>query len=330
MLQKKHKNRGLLTTLLAVILLIGATCLIVFNRQKILDYISYFEYKPTSLIASFAERTTMNQEGKFLFYSAQPRLQDKEDFNRSCPNTTQEVAILGCYNGQNIFVYNVTDSKLDGIRDVTAAYEMLHAAYKRLSPDDRTKLDELIEAEYAKQNDPAMTQIVTLFAKTEPGQRDNELFSLLATQVPQVSPGLESYYSRYFTDRQKLVALYDKYSSVFTSLQDQATTLANRLNVLNAQIKTESAEYVAEVTSLNAQVQVFNTNAKNNNFASQTEFDNQKATLTEREDSLKAEQNDINADITNYNALLAQYNAITSSTKQLFNSINSLADSPTS
>ncbi len=47
-------------------------------------------------------------------------------------------AILGCYNpsSRDIYIYNVTNSELDGVKEVTAAHEMLHAAWERLSESE--------------------------------------------------------------------------------------------------------------------------------------------------------------------------------------------------
>jgi hypothetical protein len=330
MLPKKSRLKSAIPAMITVIVLIGIAGFILLNRQNIIDTINYLEYKPSSLIASFAERSTMSSEGKFLFYSAKPSLEGKTAFNISCPSSSSQVAILGCYDGQDIHIYNVQDTQLDGIRDVTAAYEMLHAAYKRLSPNDRAEVNTLVEAEFKSQGNAAMRQIVSYFATSEPGQRDNELFSLIATQVPTINPQLESIYSRYFTNRQALVALYNKYSSVFTNLMNQETTLADQLTNLNSTIKSESTQYDTEVSSLNTDINTFNANAKNGNFSSQSDFNTQKNALTVREDALDTEQTKINGDISTYNTELAQYNTITTNSAQLFNSINSLSTAPSS
>jgi hypothetical protein len=175
---------------------------------------------------SFVKRTTMNTRGQFLFYASHPELDTAAQFNKACPTQDTSMAILGCYNGQQIFIYNIDNKQLDGIREVTAAYEMLHAAYKRLSPNDRQNLDSLIEKTYASPDNQALFKpSVDYFAKTEPGERDNELFSLIATQVKTIDPKLEAYYSRFFSDRQTLVTLYGKYSNVFTQYNTQLTKL---------------------------------------------------------------------------------------------------------
>ncbi|HUC96598.1 MAG TPA: hypothetical protein VMR16_02950, partial [Candidatus Saccharimonadales bacterium] len=159
-----RKKAGVLSTIFICLVMIAVIALAIIYRQRIIDQINYWDYKPSSLIAGFAQRSSMSTEGKFLYYSAHPQLEDSAQFNKSCTTTNSSVAIIGCYDGQNIYIYNVTNTELDGIRDVTAAYEMLHAAYKRLSASDLTKVNMLIEAEYAKQNDPSIKQLVAFFA----------------------------------------------------------------------------------------------------------------------------------------------------------------------
>lgn len=317
------KTKGIIATLIACCILIAATIAIIYYRQQIIDQIAYWEYTPTSLIASFVDRTAMNSEGKFLFYSAKPQLLGQTQFNKACPTSDSNMAILGCYNGQDIYIYNVTNTQLDGIRDVTAAYEMLHAAYKRLSPTDLTKVDSLIEAEYKKQGDAAMKQLVAYFAVSEPGQRDNELFSMVATQLTHISPQLETYYSRYFSNRQVVVSLYNKYIGVFKSLKSRADSLSKQITALSASISSRSNQYNTDAQTLNNDIASFNNLANNNGFSSQQQFYNARTVLIERAAALVATKNSIQADITEYDSLVSEYNSIATQSQKLYNTINS-------
>ncbi len=324
MYPKKSKASGLLTTLITVIALLLLGFVVLNNKQQIIDQINYWNYKPSSTIASFAERSGMSSEGKFLFYASQPQLQDAAQFNKSCPNQGGGVAVLGCYNNQYIYIYNVTNSKLDGIREVTAAYEMLHAAYKRTQGSDLTKLNQLIELTYAQPDNTAkFKSTVDYFATTEPGERDNELFSLIATQDPSVDPQLEAYYSRYFSNRQALVSLYAKYSSVFTAQENQTKAYADQLNSLINQINQETAAYTQQVTQLNADVADFNNRAKNNQFDSTSQFYAERSALVSRVDALTAMRDNINNQINQYNDLVKLYQNSALASNELYKSIDS-------
>lgn len=324
----KHSLAAGITAIIIAALFFSAAALAIVNRQAIIDHISYWTYHPTSEIASFAQQSSMNDEGKFLFYASHPELEDATAFNKSCPSYSRTMAILGCYDGQTIYIYNVANPELDGIRQETAAYEMLHAAYKRLSSADRANLDKLIEAQYAKDATSDTDASVAYFAKYEPGQRDDELFSVIATQFSSISPQLEAYYSRYFTNRQALVSLYQKYSSVFTNLQNQSTTLYNQLTALSQKINSDTAAYNASSQQLNADIATFNQQAQSGTL-SQSSYNSQRASLEARISDLQAQRDSINAEIETYNSKLQQYNSLAVRYNQLNQSMNSnLAPAP--
>ncbi len=323
MLDKKPKRKatGIIGASIAAIILAAAGA-ILLNRQYIIDQINYWTFTPSAEIASFAEKSSMSSTGKFLFYAAHPSLEDRNAFNQSCPSYSSSIAILGCYDGQKIYIYNITDPKLNGIREETAAYEMLHAAYKRLSPSDRKTVDGLLEAEYAKQKTSDTEASVQYFAKYEPKERDNELFSLIATQFRSIDPALEKYYSRYFNNRQQLVNLYSQYSSVFTNLQNQSRTLYTEINQLNAKIKSDSADYNQKSQQLQADVNAFNANAQSGQMT-QSQYNAQRASLNSRIAALEAERSSINDEIKVFNDKINQYNALNVQFQKLNESINS-------
>jgi chaperonin cofactor prefoldin len=327
MSDKKHSfTKAIVSSIIALILL-SAAGWVILNRQYVVDLINYNQYHPSDTITSFAATTTMNTEGKFLFYSAQPSVEDQDAFNKSCPNYSPDsTAILGCYDGQKIYIYDITDSRLNGIRDETAAYEMLHAAYKRITGSDKTRLDSLIEAEYKKQATPETASTVAYFAKYEPGQRDDELFSVIATQYPSISPDLEAYYSRYFTNRQALVTLYNQYSSVFTNLKTQSDSLYSQLTTLSASIESRTTQYDADSKQLSADIASFNARASSGGFSSTSDFDSERDALVTRSNQLDAERQAITDDINTYNTEYTQYQTISNEIESLNNSINSIKD----
>lgn len=318
---KRNYSAAFVSIFSAAIILAAAAGLY-FNRQWIIDEVNFLSYKPSTEMASFVEKSSMNDQGKFLFYSAKPSLQNSSEFNISCPSYSTTMAILGCYDGQKIYIYNITDPQLNGIRDETAAYEMLHAAYVRLSKSDRANLDALIEKEYAKQSNTDTEASVQYFAKYEPGDRDNELFSVIATQFKTIDPALEKYYSRYFNDRQKLVSLYETYSSVFTTLENQAGDLYKQVNTKSDQVRADTADYNQKNTQLNADIATFNQKAQSGQLTQST-YVSQKASLEARISALQAEQVAINKEIQDLNDLVAQYNALNVQFQKLNQSINS-------
>lgn len=325
MLPKKPKALSRLSSLIGILVIVVLGLLIYFNRQWIVDEINYLTFKPSATLQSFAKRSAMSQEGQFLFYSARPSLEEATQFNEDCPSQSPTSAVLGCYDGRYIYIYNITDTRLDGIRETTAAYEMLHAAYKRQSPSDLKALNSLIEETYnVPANKKMLSSSVEYFSKTEPGERDDELFSLIATEVKTVDPKLEKIYSKYFTNRQTLVNLYEKYQSVFENYKDQAASLQQQIQTMQDDINTKTAAYDADMNQLNSDIAAFNAAAANGGFSSQAAFDDQRAALTTRVNTLNDTRAAINSEIDQYNDLVKQFNAVQVTQQGLYKSINSV------
>ena len=330
---KSHTSRSLRGQIigLVTVLVFGALALFVFiHRQYVVDQVVVWQFQPTSDIVTLADRTTMTEQGRFVFYASQPAVEDAADFNANCGKIEQSSAVLGCYAHQRIYVYNVTDSRLDGIRETTIAHEMLHAVYQRLSDSQRQTVNRLVEAEYAKlQGDKDFSQRMALYARTEPGERDNELHSIIGTEVASISPQLENYYKQYFVNRQAVVGFHDAYSSIFADLSARKAELEGKLTSLAAVIDSETKQYNDDANVLNNDAAAFNTRAANNGFSSRAEFDSRRAALLSRIQSLQARRGTINANVAAYQALYAEYEAVAGQTEALNHSIDStLAPSP--
>lgn len=317
----------------SIIFLIASALLawwLVANRQAVLDQIALLNYHPSSDVVAIADRTTMSDTARKTFYASRPELDDAATFNTACGKSEQGSAVLGCYTGFKIYIYNVADQQLDGIHEVTAAHEMLHAEYQRMSGSEKQSVNALLEQEYAKlSKDAAFADRMALYARTEPGERDNELHSIIGTEVGSVSPQLERHYAQYFTNRHAVVALHDKYASVFTQLQLQASQLSAQMDNLSAEIKSQSAMYEQQSAQLNADIAAFNQRASGGEFASNAQFSTERAELVGRVSRLNSLRAVINGLINRYNETAKTYNSIATQTEQLNQSINSnLAPAP--
>lgn len=330
MLPRKHKKLKLVIRLFSCLLIVGVAVLLYFFRQTIIDQIIVWQFKPASGVVTLIERAGMNDYGKFIYLASEPQLDQATDFNKACDRVENTASILGCYNNNIIYLYNVTDTQLDGIREVTAAHETLHAAYARLGESEKTKLNTLLEYEYKKlENNANFKSLMDFYDRTEPGQRDNELHSVIGTEVSDISPELESYYSKYFSDRKKVVALDNKYSKVFNDLSEKATELATKLNALVVAITTDTDEYNADAKTLNSDILTFNKRAENGTFDSMTQFYSERSALTSRITALNTLRDNVVSNKTQYDSLLTEYNSISSQSKKLYNSIDStLVSSP--
>jgi chaperonin cofactor prefoldin len=317
---------GLIIILVSAILALW----LLANRQQVLDQVSVWQYKPSGDIVRLAERSGMNDTGKFYYYASQPKIEEAATFNKDCGTTETSTAILGCYNGRNIFIYNVTNPQLDGIKETTAAHEMLHAAYARLSSSDKQHVDKLLKAEYQKlKGDKDFAARMAFYDKTEPGERDNELHSVIGTEVGSIDAELEQYYSRYFQDRSKVITLHNNYASVFANLQQQSDTLSSQLTTLGDTINQQTKEYNADVAALSADINTFNQRANSGDFSSKAAFDSERASLVARVSQLDQMRETINGEIAQYNSLRNQLQAVASESQALNQSIDSsLAPAP--
>jgi len=327
---KLSKSKIILNIIISLILIV-LSLLIVANRQRIIDQITVWQFHATSAITALVDRAGMNSNGKFLYLASQPILDSTQNFNNECDRIENTTSILGCYSNSRIFVYDVTDQKLDGIREVTATHETLHAVYARLDSTEKAKIDVLLEAEYKKlENNKDYSDRMAFYARTEPGERDNELHSVIGTEIANINPDLEKYYDNYFSDRQKVVALNTKYSSVFINLKNHANVLLAQLNALSKSISSGTEKYNSDVKTLNSDIIAFNKRADSGSgFNSQSQFNSERAVLSARVDELDVNRSKIDSDIATYDQILAEYNSLASESKKLYNSIDStLAPAP--
>jgi hypothetical protein len=193
-----------------------------------------------------------------------------------------------------------------------------------MSDSEKEKINALVELEYKKlANDKSFQTRMVYYAKSEPGQRGNELHSMIGTEIADVSPELEAHYKKYFTDRQKVVALNLKYSSVFKALEDRSNELNTELNALAADINKRTAQYNSDVNTLNDDIIAFNNKANSGLFLSQSQFNRERSLLINRVSELEKVRSDINLDVDRYDAILDEYNSIALQTKKLNSTIDS-------
>ena len=298
---------------------------IVTNRQYLLDQWTVWNYEPTTVIEGYVDRSTMSEHGEFLFLASEPVVADGEQFNSVCGNEEEGSGVLGCYTSGNkrITLFDVTDPQLDGIEEVVAAHEMLHAAWDRTGIERRAELEELLEAEYVTlAADPAYAARMEIYARTEPGERVNELHSIIGTEVAELSPELEQYYDEFFTDRAALVALHVKSNAVFVQIEAQSAALVAELDGLRTSIEADTATANADQGQLNSDIESFNTKADDGSFTSQDEFDTARSALLARQTALDARYDDIQARITTFDAKSAELEALNAQAAALNTALN--------
>lgn len=306
--------------------------LIYLNRQYIADTISVWQYEPSQVMETLADQGGLSSKGTFYLFAAKPTLLSSVDFSFHCGSKDASAAVLGCYKEDRIYIYDVDNDKLDGIKTVTTAHEMLHVAYNRLPDSDKDMVNQLLEGEYAKlKNDASFKERMEFYDKFEPGERYNELHSIVATEVKTINPELEQYYARYFDDRQKVVSHHDNYIAAFNSLQKKSDKLISILNPLAESIDAQTKQYNQAVADFNSRVTRLNARAGSNYFSSYAQYEARRQALMAESAQLNSTSRSINSDIKKYNKLKSQLEKLGNQYEELLDSIDStIVESPDS
>lgn len=192
-------------------------------------------HPPSAQVQTIAAQAQMTPKAREIFFAAQPVIDtDRKTFEQHCsaPVTPNSVE-LGCFTSDNhIYLLKIDNAQLANQLAVTASHEMLHAAYQQLPESEQTTVDKELEVELPQLQDSSLARELQGYQQTEPGQRDNELHSIVGTEYPNLTPELERYYSQYFTDRSTVVGYALQFNQTFTTLE---TNLSN----LETQIRSE-------------------------------------------------------------------------------------------
>jgi uncharacterized protein (DUF3084 family) len=312
-----------LRVVLVLFLTVGIWGFILFaalHKQDILDWERLRGYTPPTNVVHLSDGSSMNQYGRHLFYVYHPQLEGREPFNQHCRDDEFTI-ILGCYvSGQGIYIFEVDDSRLEGVEEVTAAHEMLHAAYERLDDHEKQRINTLLQQAYDNITDERLRQTIKQYEGKDPSSVPNELHSILGTEVSNLSPELETYYKRYFTNRQQVVSLSEKYETTFGERKAQADTLVQQLKSLQSQIDTANTELKSEGKSLQQQ---YTSLQAQQNSADPATFNRAVDAYNARVRAYNQKVSRVSSWIDAYNELYAQYKKVVVEQQQLQGAIDS-------
>ena len=321
---KRRRGRAIVAVVVLAVVALGSV-LAINNRQYLVDQWTARTFEPSAVVQGYIERSTMTDHGRFLFLASQPVVAAADEFNTVCENHEEGSGVLGCYTNRDkiITLFDITDPQLDGMEEVVAAHEMLHAAWDRMGTDERARITTLLEAEYDKlSGDADFIARMEVYARTEPKQRVNELHSIIGTEVGDLAPELEQYYDQYFSDRAALVALHVKSNAVFLQIEAQTAALVSEIDALKGDIENDLADYNSGYDQLNLDIEAFNQRADSGQFESQEQFDSERAALLSRQATLDALFASIQARETTYNEKVAQLTDLNAAAAALNTAIN--------
>lgn len=292
--------RKILSAVTLTVLLLVITGGILF-RQDISDALRLRGYTPPVEVVALADNTAMLPGARRLFYVNHPEITDSETFNEHCRENEQTI-VLGCYiSGQyRIYLLDIKDERLRGIKEVTAAHELLHAAYDRLNGGERERINQLLDTAFNQITDSRIRETVALYRRQDPTIVPNELHSILGTEVRGLPEELEEYYRRYFSDRSKIISFSEQYEQAFTERRNAVRAYDAQLAALKTQIDSLSKQLTITNTELQAQRSEMNQHRANG----------RTDTYNELVPVYNAKVNQYNADVDHLGGLITEFNDI--------------------
>ncbi len=317
--RKKHlDSRGLSTfeTIFLVLSIIFIATIII-KRNQIIDWWRLRGYKPPASVVSLASQDTMNSYTKHLFYLNKPQiLNTVSSFRVHCPENENTI-VLGCYhyNQNGIFLYNVQDASLAGVQQVTAAHEVLHAIYARLSYFDRKKLNTELQDYYDHGlTDPRVKAEVKIYQQTEPTAIYDEMSCTFGTEIASLPANLTDYYNKFFDNRMTIVKYEQNYVKEFTSRQSKISSFDAQLSSMNDQINANMAKINSEQSDITNQYAKLNT-LKTTNVSS----------YNQQIPAYNQLVSTYNQEVTTTQALIDQYNQIVTTRNQIAVQLDTLS-----
>lgn len=302
------------------LLLLAAPVVLFLQRYEIMDWWRLRDYDPPARIAELADNTAMTEYGKRLFFVHDPVLSERDTFSASCPGF-EETIILGCYIPHRaIYIFNVEDERLDGIEEVTAAHEMLHAVYDRLPSREKTRVEDLLDKALSEVKSERVLKTVASYEKRDPLIVTNELHSILGTEVENLPNELEEYYSQYFFDRGRVVAYAQQYEDVFVAQQQRLDELQHKITQNTEQLAGLRQEIEMTESRLRDESERLDQLRSNNQT---TQYNAAVSGYNAQVNAYKDIVNSYNSQVETVNKLIEEYNKAAVQQKQLFDAIDS-------
>ena len=267
------------------------------------------------------EDLDLTDRGEFLFKASRPVLSSRDEFNSTCRTVMdEEVAVLGCYVDEDIYVYNIDSAELDGVRELTTAHELLHAVWARMGESERSELAADLK-QVLEKNQEVLGEELNAYDAAE---KQEELFVRAGTEVANLPAGLEKVYGEVFSNQDKVVGFYNKYIQVFRAMEKEMDELAAQMQSIQGEIDSLTGEYERRIDLLDGEITSFNNCAETAGcFASEGEFYNRRAVLVAEREALEGMYNQINGLVDQYNGLVEKYNADVTRTEKLNQVMNS-------
>ena len=297
------------------------------NYSAIFDEFTAIGYEPSSELDELVADLRLTNKGMRIFKATRAELQEADDFNESCPNLDGNYYVLGCYNSNQIYVYNIKHKDLPGIRQSTLAHEILHAVWARMSARERDELKASLDAIYNSNED-----IAAHLKLYDEASFYDELHSIAGTQVDQsqMSPILAAHYAKYFEKQSKVYNFFADYNNRFKAIRTRLDELTTSIAKKQAEYNDFIAAYEADNAKLSRDIADFNERSRStsNGFSTIEEFQQKRDELLRRQEEMRQRYSRLLELLTELNAEINEYNANILRTNEYQEVMNSHASKP--
>lgn len=282
--------------------------LALLNAENIANVYAVVSYSGDTRVAILADSAGMNLKGKALFLSQSPELVSADELQTHCPLAGAGLVEYGCYlpSRNKIYILGIASPPYSEAMTVTAAHEMLHAAWAELGTGARNDISSVLQGYIQQVADGDARTIKDSLARYDANEavQINELHSFVGSEVGSgVGDELEAHYRRYFSDRTKSSSANTRATQGEEEIRNDLEARRSELSERLADINDYEAKWLAPFRAAMQQnlyygsYYTYNKNVEGYN--KNLEMYNQKVDEYERRRRL------FNEDIDKYNAAMA-------------------------
>lgn len=321
----KKKHRLSIWVILSVLISVFIILVILFG-QRVLDIIAGSSYEPTAEMAELIENINLTDDATRILRATHPSLQDVEDFNEHCPNNDEEMSTLGCYSPSEsrIYIFNITNSELDGIKESVLSHELLHAVYQRLNGLERSSLNSDLQDFY----DSHRELFGNYLTKYSESMFYTELHSIVGQRFSfsELPKSLGDHYAKYFKDQDKIASYYKKYRAIFDELTDNINRLSDEVNQKRSEVEEKREAYKEHLEYYENMRELHDKRSSSNYYKNYNDYYTAYMNVREIYNEVEEERQALNSDIDALNDRINELNKYIERSNKLNNIVNSHVD----
>ena len=319
----KSKLPAIIKGIFLILLILGFTF-----SSEIKEYSDFITYKPGQEVLDIVDKTKLTKEGIYRFYLSKPSISHTSEVLDHCKNKEDSYKVTGCYADKRIYVYDSQNSELDGMKEVTAVHELLHAVWANMDKSYKNRISDLVTSEYSSLKDKTnIKERMKFYNDLGSEEFTNELHSIIGTEYIVENQELLKHYNRYF-GYEAVKVLHSKYQSKIDENDKKAKELVGKLENLYKELDSDKTYYETSVNILSNDIAVFNRDA-NSGYMERYEYDIRRNALENRINNLERVRFEYNQKINEANQLKDELRLVDAWAKELNKSIDaSLAPAP--